>query len=136
MDETPVWFDMTENFSINQKEEKTVHICEIDNENNWFTVILTCAASKDLYSSVIFNELFLISNFFLLTDGSKLPPIFIFKGKQMPRGEEAPPDVVVWFQESGWIWWNAMLITLIVWEDHITNTDFRPWWYMILLGDI
>ena len=108
MDETPVWFDMTENFSINQKEEKTVHICEIDNENNWFTVILTCAASKDLYSSVIFNELFLISNFFLLTDGSKLPPIFIFKGKQMPRGEKAPSGVIVWFQENAWMNVNLM----------------------------
>src|SRR5436189_4689534 len=108
MDETPVWFDMAGNFSINQKGEKTVHIRETGNENNRFTVVLTCAAGKDLYSSVIFNELFLISNFFLLTDGSKLPPICIFKGKQMPRGEKAPPGVVVWFQESGWMNANLM----------------------------
>ncbi|GBC08015.1 hypothetical protein RclHR1_07860009 [Rhizophagus clarus] len=42
------------------------------------------------------------------TDGTKLPPICIFKGKQMPRGEKAPPGVIVWFQESGWM--NADLM--------------------------
>ena len=65
MDETPVWVDMAGNFSIHQKGEKTVHIRGTGNENNRFTVVLTCAAGKDLYSSVIFNELFLISNFFI-----------------------------------------------------------------------
>ncbi|PKC03592.1 hypothetical protein RhiirA5_363086 [Rhizophagus irregularis] len=53
---------MARNFTINTKREKTVHICGIDNENNQFTVVLTCA------------------------------PICIFKGKQMPRGEKAPPS--------------------------------------------
>ncbi|GBB86314.1 hypothetical protein RclHR1_12730011 [Rhizophagus clarus] len=85
MDETPVWFDMAGNFTINQKGEKTVHIRGTGNENNRFTVVLTCAA-----------------------DGTKLPPICIFKGKQMPRGEKAPPGVIVWFQESGWM--NADLM--------------------------
>ncbi|CAB4413248.1 unnamed protein product [Rhizophagus irregularis] len=80
MDETPVWFDMAGNFTINQKGEKTVHIHGTGNENNRFTVVLTCAA-----------------------DGTKLPPICIFKGKQMPRGEKAPPGVIVWFQECGWM---------------------------------
>ncbi len=32
MDETPVWFDIAGNFTINQKGEKTVHICETGNE--------------------------------------------------------------------------------------------------------
>jgi hypothetical protein len=108
MDETPVWFDMAGNFSIHPKGEKTVHIRGTGNENNRFTVVLTCAAGKNLYNLVIFNKLFLISNFFLLTDGTKLPPICIFKGKQMPRGEKAPLGVVVWFQESGWM--NADLM--------------------------
>ncbi|GBB96818.1 hypothetical protein RclHR1_02840015 [Rhizophagus clarus] len=80
-----IWFDMAGNFTINQKGEKTVHIRGTGNENNRFTVVLTCAA-----------------------DGTKLPPICIFKGKQMPRGEKAPPGVIVWFQESGWM--NADLM--------------------------
>ncbi|GBB99938.1 hypothetical protein RclHR1_03690011 [Rhizophagus clarus] len=73
MDETPVWFDMVGNFSIHPKGEKTVYIRGTGNENNRFTVVLTCAA-----------------------DGTKLPPICIFKGKQMPHGEKAPPGVIVY----------------------------------------
>ncbi len=46
IDETPVWFDMAENFTVNPKGEKTVHIRETDNEKNRFTVVLTCAAGK------------------------------------------------------------------------------------------
>ena len=46
MDETPVWFDMASNFTINPKGEKTVHIYATGNEKNRFTVVLTCAAGK------------------------------------------------------------------------------------------
>ena len=46
MDETPVWFDMARNFTINQKGDKTVHIRGTGNEKNHFTVVLTCAAGK------------------------------------------------------------------------------------------
>jgi len=46
MDETPVWFDMAGNFTINPKGEKTVHIRATGNEKNQFTVVLTCAAGK------------------------------------------------------------------------------------------
>ncbi|CAB4439968.1 unnamed protein product [Rhizophagus irregularis] len=80
MDETPVWFDMAGNITINPKGKKTVHVRGTGNEKNRFTVVLTCAA-----------------------DGTKLPPICIFKGKQMPRGEKVPSGVVVWFQENGWM---------------------------------
>ncbi|GBC26000.1 uncharacterized protein OCT59_020306 [Rhizophagus irregularis] len=81
MDETPVWFDMTGwHFTINPKGEKTVHIHATGNEKNRFTVVLTCAA-----------------------DRTKLLPICIFKGKQMPRNEQVLPGVVVWFQKTvGW----------------------------------
>ena len=44
MDETPVWFDMAGNFTINQKGDKTIHIRSTGNEKNRFTVVLTCAA--------------------------------------------------------------------------------------------
>jgi Tc5 transposase DNA-binding domain len=47
MDETPVWFDMAGNFTINQKGEKTVHIRATGNEKNRFTVVLTCSAGKN-----------------------------------------------------------------------------------------
>ena len=44
MDETPVWFDMAGNFTINEIGDKTVHIRGTSNEKNRFTVVLTCAA--------------------------------------------------------------------------------------------
>ena len=47
MDETPVWFDMAGNFTIDQKGEKTIHIRSTGNEKNRFTVVLTCAAGRD-----------------------------------------------------------------------------------------
>ncbi len=47
MDETPVWFDMAGNFTIDQKGGKTVHIRATGNEKNRFTVVLTCAAGKN-----------------------------------------------------------------------------------------
>ncbi len=46
MDETLVWFDMAENFTVNPKGEKTIHIHGTNNEKNRFIVVLTCAASK------------------------------------------------------------------------------------------
>ncbi|PKK75611.1 hypothetical protein RhiirC2_773404 [Rhizophagus irregularis] len=48
----------------------------------WFdmAVVLTCAA-----------------------DVTKLPPICIFKGKRLSKGEKIPPGVVVWFQDKGWM---------------------------------
>jgi DDE superfamily endonuclease len=104
MDETPVWFDMSGNFTINAMGEKTVHIRGTGNEKNRFTVVLTCAASKFRFSSLIYlriNEFFKVLGF--ITDGEKLPPICIFKGRKIPRGEQVPDGVVVWFQEKGWM---------------------------------
>jgi hypothetical protein len=111
MDETPVWFDMSGNFTINAKRNKTVHICGMGNEKNWFTVILTCVTSKfhSFYYSSIYlkiNEFFKVLGF--ITDGEKLPPICIFKGRRIPRGEQVPDGVVVWFQENGWMDSNMM----------------------------
>ena len=52
MDETPVWFDMAGNITINPKGEKTVHICGTGNEKNQFTIVLTCAAGKKLINLI------------------------------------------------------------------------------------
>ena len=46
MDETPIWFDMASNFTVNQKGERMVHIRGMENEKNRFTVVLMCAAGK------------------------------------------------------------------------------------------
>jgi len=47
MNETSIWFNMAENFTIGQKDEKTIHIHIIGNEKNRFTVVLTYATSKN-----------------------------------------------------------------------------------------
>ena len=55
MDETPVYFDIVENFTIDVKGDKTVYIRGTGNEKNWFTVVLTCAAGQ--FDIVFFNQL-------------------------------------------------------------------------------
>jgi len=52
MDETPVWFDMAGNFTIDQKGEKTIHIRGTGNEKNRFTVVLTCTAGKSCFQGL------------------------------------------------------------------------------------
>ena len=44
MDETPVWFDMAGNMTVNNKGDKTVHIRTTGNDKNHFIVVLTCSA--------------------------------------------------------------------------------------------
>ena len=46
MDETPVWFDMAGNLTVNNKGDKTVHIRTTGNDKNRFTVVLTCSAGN------------------------------------------------------------------------------------------
>ncbi|GBB86670.1 hypothetical protein RclHR1_13040006 [Rhizophagus clarus] len=54
---------------------------------------------------------------FDMADGTKLPPICIFKGKRLSKGEKIPPGVVVWFQDKGWM------------DSELMN------WYIDYLGD-
>jgi len=49
MDETPVWFDMAGNITVNNKGDKTVHIRTTENDKNHFTVVLTCSAGKKVF---------------------------------------------------------------------------------------
>jgi len=65
MDETPVWFDMAGDFTVNPKGEKTVHIRGTDNEKNQFTVVLTCAAGKLYFRTTFFNRKW-FKSFFLI----------------------------------------------------------------------
>ena len=118
MDETPVWFDMAGNFTVNQTGEKTVHIRGTGNDKNRFTVVLTCAAGKSYCIYKFFKKsiFFLIFLPFFYIDGSKLPPICIFKGKRLNRGEQIPTDVEVWFQDNGWMNKNLMIKYINLWH--------------------
>ncbi|GES79060.1 pogo transposable element with KRAB domain [Rhizophagus clarus] len=71
---------MAGNMTINNKGDKAVHIRTTGNDKNRFTVVLICSAN-----------------------GSKYPPICIFKGKQLPREEVIPKGIICWFQENGWM---------------------------------
>ena len=62
MDETPMWFDLPSNTTINKKGEKTISIRTTGHEQTSFTVILGCMA-----------------------DGTKLPAVCIFKVKKIPK---------------------------------------------------
>ena len=46
MDETSVQFNIVNNMTVNNKEDKTVHIHITENDKNYFTVVLTCSTNK------------------------------------------------------------------------------------------
>jgi hypothetical protein len=54
MDEMPIWFDIADNFTINSKSEKIVHICVTGNKKNQFIIILTCMANKNFLKITFF----------------------------------------------------------------------------------
>lgn len=90
MDETPVWFDMAGDLTVENIGAKTVHVRTTGNEKNRFTVVLTCFA-----------------------DGQKLPPMVIFKGKRWPTTKKTPPPpsgVIIAFHEKGWMDESGMLV--------------------------
>ena len=78
MDETPVYFDMVGNLTIENRGVKSVQVRTTGNEKNRFTCVLT-----------------------VLADGTKLPPIVIFKGKQMPKN--LPSGIIVMMHPKGWM---------------------------------
>ena len=101
MNETPIWFDMAGNFTIDSTGEKTIQIRGTSNEKNWFTVVLIVATGENC-SAISF--LFWFTNpIFCTIDGTKFPPICIFKGKRLPHNEQIPSGVIVWFQQNGWM---------------------------------
>ena len=78
MDETPLAFDMPSPVTLEKRGAKTVSIRTTGHEKACFTVILGC-----------------------LADGTKLPPVCIFKLKNVPR-EVFPPGVIIRVNEKGW----------------------------------
>lgn len=87
MDETPVAFDLPYSTTLDHRGTSTVNIRTTGHEKTNFTVILACMA-----------------------DGTKLPPVCIFKLKKMPR-ELFPQGVYIRVNEKGWcneeemLWW-------------------------------
>ena len=91
MDETPMYFDMPGNTTVDKVGSKTVSVKTTGHERQHFTVVLACQAN-----------------------GKKIRPLVIFKRKNMPK-ETFPPGVVVKVHPKGWM--DEALIK--VWLDEV-----------------
>ena len=81
MDETPMWFNLPGNRTVNQKGEKNNLVKATGHEKTNFTVVLSC-----------------------LADGNKLPPMIIFKLKTLPKSAVFPSGVLVHTHgKGGWM---------------------------------
>lgn len=78
-DQTPVWFDMPENTTVNVRGERSVQVKTTGSEKQRCTVMLAITA-----------------------DGRKLPPYVVFKRKTMPK-DKFPTGIIVRVQEKGWM---------------------------------
>ena len=85
MDETPMWFDLPSNITINQKGAKTINIYTTGHEGISFTVVLGCMA-----------------------DSTKLPAVCIFKLKNISK-EKFPRGIYIRVNEKGWVNEQEML---------------------------
>src|SRR6266496_4380022 len=87
MDETPMSFNLPNNTTVEQRGTKTISILSTGHERSNFTVVLACIA-----------------------DGTKLPPVIIFKLVNIPR-KEFPDGVIIRANPKGWMnedemgWW-------------------------------
>ena len=79
MDESPMYFDMPGNTTVDFSGNKTISIKTTGHEKQHFTVVLAC-----------------------LADRTKLKPMVIFKRKTMPK-DKFPSGVLVKVQEKGWM---------------------------------
>ena len=80
MDETPAYFDLVPNKTVEQQGKKSVIVRTSGSEKRHVTVVLAVAAS-----------------------GAVLPTMIIFKGKRALKGILAPNDVIVTVQEKAWV---------------------------------
>ena len=80
MDETPMTFDLPSNRTVNAAGAKSVLVKTTGHEKSHFTVVLSC-----------------------LADGSKLPPVIIFKRKTLPKGMKFPSGVLIRPHPKGWM---------------------------------
>lgn len=85
-DQTPVYFDMPSNTTIEEKGASSVPIITSGAEKQRCTVMLA-----------------------VTSDGRKLPPYIIFRRKTIPKGSKFPAGVHVMAQEKGWMNCELML---------------------------
>jgi len=90
MDETPLTFDMPSTTTIEEIGSRTVSIRTCGHEKSNFTVVLACMAN-----------------------GTKLPPMIIFKLKKIPR-LDFPTGVIIRTNKEGWM--NAE--EMLYWIEH------------------
>lgn len=79
-DQTPIFFDMPSNYTVESTGAKQVRIITSGNEKNRVTAMLCCTA-----------------------DGHKLSPYLIFKRKTVPVNIAFPDNVIVRAQQKGWM---------------------------------
>ena len=79
MDETPVYQDMLPTTTVNKKGESTILLKSTGHEKNRYTVVLACMA-----------------------DGTKLPPMIIYKRTTRPKGD-FPSNVILHWNAKGWV---------------------------------
>ena len=79
MDETPVYQDMLPSTTVNKKGEPTILLKSTGHEKNRYTVVLSCMA-----------------------DGTKLPPMIIYKRGTRPGGD-FPKGVKLHWNAKGWV---------------------------------
>uniref|UniRef100_A0A8C3IBY8 HTH CENPB-type domain-containing protein n=1 Tax=Chrysemys picta bellii TaxID=8478 RepID=A0A8C3IBY8_CHRPI len=94
MGETPMTFDLLSNRTVTGVGEKTVLIKTTGHEKIYFTVVLSC-----------------------LANGSKLPPVVIFKRKTLPKNMKFPAGVIIRAHEKGWMDENGT----IEWLEKVWN---------------
>ncbi|GES73260.1 pogo transposable element with KRAB domain [Rhizophagus clarus] len=87
MDETPISFNLPNNTTVEQRGTRTISILSTGYERSNFTVVLACTA-----------------------DGTKLPPVIIFKLVNVPR-EEFPDGVIIRANRDGWMNESEMICT-------------------------
>ncbi|KAG8225841.1 hypothetical protein J437_LFUL004770 [Ladona fulva] len=92
MDEIPLTFDVPSNKTVDIKGAKTVMIKTSGYEKTRYTVVLACCA-----------------------DGSKLPPLLIFKRKTLPKCT-IPHGIYIHVHPKGWMDGEGMKLWLQVWS--------------------
>ena len=112
MDETPVFFDLPGNTTLNTVGEKSILLKTTGHEKDRITVALAAMAN-----------------------GKKLPPFVILKGVRPPKKEDVPSSIRVYMTSNGWmneqaseywvrnIWKNAFDgRKLLVWDAFRAHT--------------
>jgi hypothetical protein len=89
MDETPLWFDMPNNYTVAKKGDRQVRIRGTGSDKRRISVVLTATAS-----------------------GTMLKPLIIFKGKtaRSIKGVQVPSTVAVAYQKKGYMGTMTMML--------------------------